>query len=103
MRKVLLISTLLVILSACGRYTEEDQTLVCGVPVKGTPWQLAAAIHDKGDGSFEPETVWEYKKKAYIDGFLRDENQTPAQVVCDVKNGKVTHAFVYCEEFDQYD
>ena len=67
---------------------------VCGVPVSGTPWELAAAIHDHGDGSFVPVSVNEYSDKAYISGyFLPDE--TPAHIVCDVQDGEVVMAVVY--------
>lgn len=94
--------------------TKEDTTLVCGVKVKGTPWELAAAINDNGDGTFVPEKVNVYTDKAYIDGWFNtnvtdnpytaepyDDGFVPAQVVCDVKDGMVTHAIVYCEILDK--
>ena len=64
---------------------------VCGVPAKGTPWELAAAIHDHGDGTFVPVTVYEYTDKAYIEGYLMPSEQ-PAQLVCDLEKGKVVYA-----------
>lgn len=67
---------------------------MCGVAVEGTPWELAAAIHDRGDGSFVPVSVDEYRTKAYIHGYTLPDEQ-PAQVVCDVKEGKVVWAEIY--------
>ena len=72
---------------ACNR----QRCAVCGVSVEGTPWELAAAIHDSGDGSFVPVTLDVFCTKAYIHGYtLPDERE--AQVVCDVKEGKVVWA-----------
>ena len=75
---------------ACNR----QRCTVCGVSVEGTPWELAAAIHDRGDGSFVPVSVDEYRTKAYIHGYTLPDEQ-PAQVVCDVKEGKVVWAEIY--------
>lgn len=72
--------------SSCG-----TRATVCGVPCTGTPWELAAAIHDSGDGSFVPVTVDVFTTKAYIHGYTLPDEQ-PAQVVCDVKEGKVVWA-----------
>ena len=78
-------------LSSCG-----TRATVCGVPVQGTPWELAAAIYDSGDGTFVPVTVDVFTTKAYIHGYtLPDEHA--AQVVCDVKEGKVVWAEVMSE------
>ena len=75
---------------ACNR----QRCTVCGVSVEGgTPWELAAAIHDRGDGSFVPVSVEEFSTKAYIHGYTLPDEQ-PAQVVCDVEKGKVVHAWV---------
>ena len=105
---------LILLASSCARYTQEDATLVCGVKVTGTPWELAASINDNGDGTFIPEKVDVYTDKAYIDGWFNtnvtdnpytaepyDDGFVPAQVVCDVKDGKVTHAIVYSEILDK--
>lgn len=105
---------LILLASSCARYTHEDATLVFGVKVTGTPWKLAAAINDNGDGTFIPEKVDVYTDKAYIDGWFNtnvtdnpytaepyDDGFVPAQVVCDVKDGKVTHAIVYSEILDK--
>ena len=94
-------------LCACARYTEQDATRVCGVPVKGTPWELAATVADHGDGTFVPESVEVFSGKAYIKGWYNsnvtsqpytaepyDDGLLPAQIVCDVANDHVTHAFV---------
>lgn len=75
---------------ACNR----QRCTVCGVSVEGTPWELAAAIHDRGDCSFVPVSVDEYRTKAYIQGYTLPDEQ-PAQVVCDVKEGKVVWAEIY--------
>ena len=102
---------ILVCLSSC-RTSSCD--CVVGVPVRGTAWQLAAAIHDKGDGSFLPEAVHVYQDKAYIEGWY-DTNRTaepytaepyddgllPARIVCDIVNNQVVHACVYCPIMDK--
>ena len=101
-------------LCACARYTEQDATRVCGVPVKGTPWELAATVADHGEGGFVPECVEVYEDKAYIKGWLDtngttepyrvapyDDGIVPAQISCDVENGHVTHAVLYCEILDK--
>ena len=94
---------------ACNR----QRCAVCGVSVEGTPWELAAAIHDNGNGTFVPVSVEEYEDKAYIKGWLDtngttepyrvapyDDGLLPAQISCDVENGHVTHAVLYCEILD---
>ena len=108
--KLHIIAALTLLLSACSNCSEKDGTFVCGVPVKGTAWELAASVADDGDGSFIPESVDVYQDKAYIKGWLNtnnteneyreepyDDGYLPAQIVCDIENGKVTHALVYCE------
>ena len=88
-RLVVFLIFVLTIFSSCG-----SRATVCGVPVQGsTPWELAAAIHDSGDGSFVPVTVDVFTTKAYIHGYTLPDEQ-PAQVVCDVKEGKVVWAVV---------
>ena len=102
---------LLVILSFCC--CQRNVKTICGVPIKGTPWQLAAAIHDKGDKTFSPETVTEYENKAIIHGWLNtnndetpyreepyDDGLLPAEIICDVQNGKVVDAVTYCKQFE---
>ena len=101
-------------LCSCKRYTEADATRVCGVPVKGTPWELAATVAGHGVGGFVPECVEAYADKAYIKGWLDtngwekpyrelpyDDGFLPAQIVCDVESGNVTHALLYCEILDK--
>ena len=98
---------LLVILSFCC--CQRNGKTICGVPCTGTPWELAAAISDKGDGSFLVESVEVYEQKAYIRGWLRtaeasepyDDGLVPAEVVCDLTNGKVTDAFLYSKFLDR--
>lgn len=108
--KLHIIAAITLLLSACSNYSEKDGTLVCGVPVKGTAWELASSVADYGDGSFIPESVDVYQDKAYIKGWLNtnnteneyreepyDDGYLPAQIVCDIEKGKVTQASVYCE------
>lgn len=101
-----------IILSFCGCH--RDVKTICGVPVQGTPWELAAVINDKGDKSFFPESVFEVSDfKAYISGIVDprsidpsfipspdDGGFLPAEIVCDLQNGKVIDAFIYCEQLD---
>ena len=100
-------------LCACNRYTEAVAARVCGVQVKGTPWELAATVASHGEGGFVPECVEEYADKAYIKGWIDtngwekpyrelpyDDGFLPAQIVCDVENGSVTHALLHCEILD---
>ena len=101
-------------LLSCTRYTEEDATLVCGVSVKGTPRQLAAAIPDAGDQPFFPEEVHCGNAKAYIYNWYNtratdhpytaqpyEDGLLPAMVVCDVQDGKIKNAFLFCEILDK--
>ena len=70
---------------------------ICGVPVQGSPWQLAASIQSDGDGTFVPQCVeLTTATKAYISGWLMPEEQS-AQIVCDVEDGKVTNAILHTE------
>ena len=101
-------------LCACTRYSEQDDTRVCGVPVKGTPWELASTLASQREGGFVPECVEVYEDKAYIKGWLDtngttepyrvapyDDGIVPAQISCDVEDGQVTHAVLYCEILDK--
>ena len=83
---------------------------LCGVPVTGSPWSFAASLHDKGDGSFLPAEVVILPHKAYIRGwfYLPDSTRSdtsggdgfqPAEVICDLDAGEVTHAFLVIPEF----
>ena len=69
MKKVLITLLFATALYACTTYSEHDATRVCGVPVKGTPWELAATVADHGDGTFVPESVEVFSGKAYIRGW----------------------------------
>lgn len=110
MKKVLITLLFATALYACTTYSEHDATRVCGVPVKGTPWELAATVADHGDGTFVPESVEVFSGKAYIKGWYNsnvtaqpytakpyDDGFLPAQIVCDVADGHVTHAWLDCE------
>ena len=113
MRHLLPIILFALALCACNRTTEQDATRVCGVPVKGTPWELASTLASQREGGFVPECVEVYEDKAYIKGWLDtngttepyrvapyDDGYVPAQISCDVENGHVTHAVLYCEILD---
>ena len=70
---------------------------VCGVPVQGSPWQLAVSIHDNGDGTFVPQCVdLVTTTKAYISGYLLPDEH-PATLICDLENGQVVCAVLHCE------
>ena len=97
-------------LCACNRYTEADAARVCGVQVKGTPWELASTLASQREGGFVPECVEVYEDKAYIKGWLDTNGTTepyrvapygdgyvPAEIWCDLSRGQVTHAGLYCE------
>ena len=114
MRKILLYIVIATSLCACHNYSETDATRMCGVAVKGTPWELAATVADHGDGTFVPERVTVYSEKAYIDGWVNtnvtdapyreapyDDGYLPAKLICDVKDGQVTHAWIDCEILDR--
>ena len=83
---------------------------LCGVPVTGSPWSFAASLHDQGDGSFLPAEVVILPHKAYIRGWFYQPDSTrsdtsggdgfqPAEVICDLDAGEVTHAFLVIPEF----
>ena len=110
MKRFLIIVLCAIALYACKHYSENDATRVCGVHVKGTPWKLAATVADHGDGTFVPESVEVFSGKAYIKGWYNsnvtaqpytaepyDDGFLPAQIVCDVADGHVTHAWLDCE------
>lgn len=114
MRKLFLIIVAITALCACGKYSEQNATRVCGVPVKGTPWELAATVANHGEGGFVPECVTVYGDKAYIKGWIDtngweepyrelpyDDGFLPAEIWCDVVDGHVTHAGLYCEILDR--
>lgn len=91
MKNNLLIATVFVLLiGGCQRQKET----ICGVPVQGTPWQLAAAIADKGDGSFIPESVYRVNvDEAIIEGWLiNDESKNRPFIWCEVKDNQVVSA-----------
>ena len=91
-KRLIILLLLSLTLGACTH-----RVSVCGVPAKGTPWELAAAIHDHGDGTFVPVTVYEYSNKAYIEGYLMPSEE-PAEIVCDLEKGKVVYASLYTAE-----
>ena len=114
MKRFLFIVICATALCACSRYSEQNATRVCGVPVKGTPWELAATVADHGEGGFVPESVTVYKDKAYIHGWIDtnswdepyrelpyDDGLLPAQIWCDVVDGQVAHAGLYSEILDR--
>ena len=71
--------------------------MICGVPVQGTPWELAARIHDHGNGTFLPECVDMCgQSKAFICGWSLPTEQRDT-IICDLVNGKVVSAVVMSE------
>ena len=109
MTKRLIIFLLLSLtLGACAH-----RATVCGVPCTGTPWELASTLASQREGGFVPECVEVYEDKAYIKGWLDtngtnepyrvapyDDGLLPAEIVCDLANGQVTHAGLHCEILD---
>ncbi|MBE6324022.1 MAG: hypothetical protein E7074_03465 [Bacteroidales bacterium] len=91
---------LFVPLFLCLSCTKPTKT-ICGVPVQGTPWELAAAIADHGDGTFLPECVLDVSAtKAYINGayFSKEyEGDFATTIICDVRDGQVYSAVIECE------
>ncbi len=94
--KCIILSIVCALVCACGGAKRTDR--VCGVPVDGcTPWGLAAAVADHGDGSFLPEQVqFCGESKAYICGWSISSEQ-PDTIICDLKEGKVVSAVIMSE------
>ena len=74
----------------------------------------AAQGRSQRGGSFVPQCVEQYEDKAYIKGYIDtngwekpyrelpyDDGFLPAEIICDVENGSVTHALLYCEILDK--
>lgn len=103
MRKLITILFATCCLMGCNR-TKQPQEMVCGVPVKGTAWELTAAVADHGDGSFIPECVsLQLKNKTYVDGWIwiDADLQLPAELIIETDStGQAIYAFVYCQELD---
>ena len=69
---------------------------ICGVPVQGTPWELANTIYYSGDNTFIPTEVVIYETKAYINGYcITNSEDIPASLVCDIENNKVINAILF--------
>ena len=106
MRRYWLIIIIVSALCGCAR-----KAVICGVPYSGcTPWQLAASIHDNGDGTFVPVSVDQITStKAYISGYLlRDTtgallpDELPATLICDLsEKGEVCSVALDCETLDK--
>lgn len=109
MRRYWLIIIIVCVLCGCAR-----KAVICGVPVQGTPWQLAASIHDNGDGTFVPVSVdLVTTTKAYISGYLVPDAlldslgnplsaDHPATLICDLsEKGEVCGAAIHCETLDK--
>ena len=85
------------LLCACGG-ADKRADRVCGVPVGGTPWEFAAAVHDRGDRTFVPESVVLIgQTKAYIVGWTLPSEQ-PDTIFCDLIDGKVVAAHLFTVE-----
>ena len=86
---------LLVILSFCC--CQRNVKTICGVPCTGTPWELAAAIHDKGDGTFMPECVFIiFDDRAFIEGWgdFNTDTEHQAFIDCTLRDGRVVDATI---------
>lgn len=103
MRKLITILFATSCLMGCNR-TKQPQEMVCGVPVKGTAWELTAAVADHGDGSFIPECVsLQLTTKTYVDGWviLDAERQYEATLIIETDStGQAMYACVYCPALD---
>lgn len=101
------------LLCGCRSYSEKEGTLVCGIPVKGSPWQFAAALADDSKHAFTPESVTVFEKKAYIRGYVNtnlsehphreppyENGFVPAEIWCELENGKAVKARLYQSVFD---
>ncbi len=101
-RRLLFSLALCAVVLLCSACRHQSPQTICGVPVQGTPWQLAAAIHDSGDGTFIVESVdLITETKAYISGWLPPD-ELPAQIICDLSSkGEVTAAVLHCETLDK--
>ena len=108
-RHLLRVILFLTLSSALAGCTPAKDTL-CGVPVQGSPWSLAAAIYDHGDQSFLPcEVEILTPDQAYIRGWYYNPNDPqaltsggdgfqPAYILCDIADGTVTHAALFINE-----
>lgn len=107
-RQLLILAAVCMLCSGCNHYSEKDGTLVCGVPVKGSPWELAAQIAKSNDVYFIPQNVSVYEKKAYIKGYLNtnkwntphrevpyQDGFLPAEIWCELEDGQVIKAKLY--------
>ena len=102
----------LVAVTLCCCVSNQRPT-ICGVPVQGSPWQLAASIQTDGDGTFVPQCVdLVTTTKAYISGYLLPDALTdslgnplptdqPATLICDLENGHVVCAVLDCDAKNQ--
>lgn len=92
---------LFVPLFLCLSCTKPTKT-ICGVPVQGTPWELAAALYNRGvqeQPYFFPECVESATGiQAYIEGWYNSEEfpiDTQAEIVCDLDStGQVVNAAI---------
>lgn len=72
---------------------------ICGVPVQGTTWELAAAIADHGDGTFHPVCVQDriFQDKTFIEGVINPctDYEEDRIIVCNLDaNGQVVNAYM---------
>lgn len=101
-RRLLFSLALCAVVLLCSACCHQSPQTICGVPVQGTPWQLAASIHDNGDGTFIVESVdLITETKAYISGWLPPE-ESPATLICDLTpTGEVCTAVLHCGTSDK--
>ena len=94
-QRALLLLPLFLSIVGCSKPSET----ICGVPVQGTPWELAAAIADKGDGTFHPVAVQDriLKDRVFIEGVMYECSDAEEEriIVCHINDeGKVIQAYM---------
>ena len=93
MKKCVLYLAVVLLFCCCQRNSKS----VCGVPVQGTPWELAAAIADNGDGSIMPECVFIiFDDRAFIEGWgdFNTDTEHQAFIDCTLRDGRVVDATI---------
>lgn len=103
MKKLVLLLVLLLVFAGCNI---TPRKYICGVPVEGSPWQLAASVADYGDGTFIPECVLLAKEdEALIEGWnaVNTDHEYQAFIHCKLRNNIVVEATIKTTLADDYD
>ena len=94
MKRLLFTTCLLCLLCSCQKSYEH----IGGVPVKGTIWELASALAERGDGTIIPECVNRVQSdEGYIEGWViySPDNQRQCFIRCLIENDQVVEATVH--------